>query len=66
MRDLGMDLLILEKRLPRDLAKLVMSFLKFEVLPWDAFDLWYPERSLDGDYGHLPMVETGLPMCPLF
>ena len=66
MRENGMDLLILEKRLPRDLAKIVMSYLKFTVVPWDAFDLWYPEYNLDGDYGHLPQVETGLPMMPLF
>jgi len=64
MRALRIEL-TLKEQLPRDLANLVLSFLKFPVVPWDAFDMWVPEFDLAGNYGHVPMVDTGLPMCPI-
>jgi len=55
--------LALKAQLPRDLANLVLSFLKNPVVPWDAFDMWVPEYDAAGNYGHVPQVDTGLPMC---
>ena len=58
--------LLMREALPRELADLVMSFLKEDLHPWD--DTWdlVPEYDADGNYGGFPMcpteVSTNLPM----
>ncbi len=56
------DLRNLKEKVPKDLALLILSFLKHEVVPWDSFDLWVPEFDRDGNYAYLPMCPIDLPM----
>ena len=53
---------VLKEKVPKDLALLILSFLKHEVVPWDSFDLWIPEYDRDGNYAYLPMCQVDLPM----
>jgi hypothetical protein len=49
---------VLTDRLPKDLANLVIDYLRYPVEPWDAYDLWVPEYDSQGSYG-------AFPMCPI-
>ena len=60
MRFFEVEMLIHEK-LPKDLAKIIIGYLQYPAMPWDAYDMWVPEYDTNGNYGHVPMCPVDLP-----
>ena len=62
MRFFEVEMLVAD-RLPKDLANLVMDFLRYPVEPWDAYDMWVPcpEYDSNGNYGSYPSCPIELP-----
>jgi len=57
---------ILVLHVPTCLAKIIVDMARDAFLPpWDPYGSWAhatPEYDCEGSYGHLPMVDTYLPL----